>query len=95
MGDGFGRDLAEDAEGEGARRFFGGLPDLRIGESASLFLLGCPGFGKPIKKRFQGKTLKPLIMGVHGLEPWTSSLSGTRSNQTELYAHPPKGQVPF
>ena len=25
-------------------------------------------------------------MGVHGLEPWTSSLSGTRSNQTELHA---------
>ena len=30
------------------------------------------------------------LMGVHGLEPWTSSLSGTRSNQTELHA-----QIPF
>ena len=27
-------------------------------------------------------------MGAHGLEPWTSSLSGTRSNQTELCARP-------
>ena len=26
------------------------------------------------------------IMGAHGLEPWTSALSGPRSNQTELCA---------
>ena len=28
-------------------------------------------------------------VGAHGFEPWTSSLSGTRSNQTELRARRP------
>ena len=36
-------------------------------------------------KQRKGEYLAHLL-GVHGLEPWTSSLSGTRSNQTELHA---------
>jgi hypothetical protein len=30
---------------------------------------------------------RPRMVGVTGVEPVTSSLSGTRSNQTELHAH--------
>ncbi len=34
----------------------------------------------------EGETKGIRKLGAHGLEPWTSALSGPRSNQTELCA---------